>query len=628
MDERVAVLLKEKCSKDSFDKIALLKNEKLHKFIADYVELCEPDCVYVCDDSAEDKAFILNETIKNGEESRLAIEGHAIHFDGFNDQARDKNNTRYLFSSEKDLASGLNSIKKDEGIAELNVLFKGIMRGKTMYVLFSCLGPTGSEFSIPCIQLTDSSYVCHSEYVLYRRGYEQFKNIGGSDDFFRFIHSAGELENGVSKNVDKRRVYMDLDENIVYSINTQYAGNTCGLKKCALRLAIKKASEEGWLAEHMFLMGVHGPNNRKTYFTGAFPSACGKTSTSMLPGESIMGDDIAYLRKREDSLYAVNVESGIFGIIGDVSKKNDPRIWDVLTTPKEVIFCNVLVGEDNNPYWLGDGREIPDKGINYSGEWTKGKKDDKAKEISHAHKNARYTVKLEDLENVDSELNNPEGVKVQGIIYGGRDSSVNPPVQESFSWSHGIITMGASIESETTAATLGQEGVRKINPMSNLDFVSLPLGVYINNNLKIVHGIDERPKIFSVNYFQKDKNGKYLTGMEDKRVWVKWMELRVHGDVSAIETPTGNIPKYDDLKKLFMEVLNVEYSESQYCRQFKVRVDENLAKIERVKAFFEKASEVPEILFDELSEQKERLEKAMQEYGPCVEPMIFQNVVK
>ncbi len=628
MTEQWMELLRGKCIQKSYEKLMQLNNPKLHSFIAKYVELCNPDSVYVCNDSNEDRQYIRNKALENGEERKLAIDGHTVHFDGYNDQARDKANTKYLLAAGKDLGVSLNVIDKETGLKEVHDYLINIMAGKEMYILFFCLGPTDSEFSISCVQITDSSYVAHSEYILYRPGYEQFRKIGASEDFFCYVHSAGELENGVSKNVDKRRIYINLEENIVYSVNTQYAGNTVGLKKLSLRLAINKASNEEWLAEHMLIMGSHGPGGRITYFTGAFPSACGKTSTAMLEGETIVGDDIAYLRKRDGKVYAANVECGIFGIIRDVNPKDDPIVWEALNSPSEVIFSNVLVTKEGAPYWLGDGRrQIPEEGINYSGQWYKGKKDCKGKEILHAHKNARYTISLYALKNVDANLDNPEGVPIKGIIYGGRDSSIWPPVQQAFDWGHGVITMGASLESETTAATLGKEGVRQFNPMSNLDFVSIPLGKYINNHLKFVEGIKEPPLIFAVNYFLKDDNGNYLTGMEDKRVWVKWMELRVNNDVGAIKTPTGYIPKYEDLKKLFEEILGKDYIQGSYTKQFTLRIPENLEKIERIISIYKtKITDAPDLLFKILQSQKQRLEALRKRHGDYVTPSILLNM--
>jgi phosphoenolpyruvate carboxykinase (GTP) len=499
--------------------------------------------------------------------------------------------------------------------------FEGSMRGKEMYVRFFCLGPVDSEFSLSCVQVTDSAYVAHSEDLLYRSGYAQFKQVGDTPNFFRFAHTAGELEGGCSKNVDRRRVFIDLDESTVYSTNTQYAGNTVGLKKLAMRLAINKSKDEGWLTEHMFVMCIMGPGGRKTYFTGAFPSACGKTSTAMLPGETIVGDDIAYLRAKDGKCYAVNVERGIFGIIRDVSAEDDPVIWDVLSQEGEVIFSNVLTGPDNKPYWLGMGVEPPDSGVNFQGEWHKGKTDADGNPVPCAHKNARYTVEIERLANCDEMLNDPNGVEVGGFVYGGRDSDTSVPVVEAFDYAHGIITIGASLESETTAATLGQEGVRKFNLMSILDFLAYPLGAYVQNNLDFGTKLATPPRVYGVNYFIKGADGEYLTGMRDKHVWMKWAELRIHGDVDALETPVGHIPKYADLKALFKEVLDRDYTEAQYVMQFTTRIPELLAKIERVREIYGEIPSTPQCFYETLDAQQARLKELQAAKGDYVSPL-------
>ncbi|MCP4712731.1 MAG: phosphoenolpyruvate carboxykinase (GTP), partial [Planctomycetes bacterium] len=472
----VADVLKSKMSDDNYRKFMALDNERLHGFVADAIELTQPESVFVCTDDPGDVEYIRQLAVKNGEEKRLAIEGHTIHFDGYTDQARDKDKTKFLLPGDSQLGAALSSIDKEAGTEEVRSKFEGIMAGREMLVCFFCLGPTNSVFSIPCVQITDSPYVAHSETILYRWGYEQFKKEGADANFFRFLHSEGKLENAVSVDVENRRVYIDLEEELVYSVNTQYAGNTVGLKKLALRLAINRADKEGWLAEHMFVMGINGPNKRVTYFTGAFPSACGKTSTSMLPGQKIVGDDIAYFRKLDGEIRTVNVEKGIFGIIRDVNADDDPLIYDALTKPCEVIFSNVLYDEKLKPYWLGMDCEYPTEGINHSGAWKKGNIDGKGNEITISHKNARYCLNISELDNMDPRMEDPEGVPVGGMIYGGRDSDTCVPVEQAFDWSEGIIIKGASLESETTAATLGAEGVRKFNLMSNLDFVSVPLG--------------------------------------------------------------------------------------------------------------------------------------------------------
>lgn len=620
-------LLKDRCKADSYEKLMALGNTKLVNFVAKYVAHCNPASVFVRTDSAEDAQYLRNKALENREEEKLALEGHTVHFDGYNDQARDKDKTKLLVSPSMNLGTHINAIDRGKGLKEVHEYLKNIMEGKEVYVCFFCLGPTNSEFSIRCLQMTDSSYVAHSEGILYRSGYEEFKRMGDFNEFFKFVHSAGILENGVSKNIDKRRIYIDIKDNVVFSTNTQYGGNSVGLKKLAMRLAIHKASQEGWLTEHMFIVGIHGPGRRVTYFTGAFPSACGKTATSMLKGETIVGDDIAFLRGKNGRVRAANAECGIFGIIRGVNSKDDPLIWEALNSPGEIIFSNVLVTDDRIPYWIGKDEDIPKRGINHSGKWTIGKKDSNGNEIPPSHKNARYTIGLSGLKNCDAKLDDPRGVVVDGMIYGGRDSDTWVPVEQAFDWSHGILTMGAALESETTAATLGKEGVRKFNPMSNLDFLSITVGKYIRNNLEFSSAIDKPPSIFSVNYFLKNKNGKYMNAMNDKYVWIKWMELRVNGDVDAIKTPTGYIPKYKDLKRLFREVLDKDYGEKDYVEQFTLRIPENLAKIERiVKIYQTNVPNTPKTLFETLEEQKQKLEAAKAKYGDYVTPEVFDKI--
>jgi phosphoenolpyruvate carboxykinase (GTP) len=427
-------------------------------------------------------------------------------------------------------------------------------------------------------------------------------------------------ENMISIDVKNKRIYMDYTRDTIYSVNTQYGGNTMGLKKLALRLTIRQADQEGWLAEHMFISGVYGPGGRKTYMAGAFPSACGKTSTAMLPGETIMGDDIAYFRKINGEFRAVNAEAGIFGIIQNVNSTDDPIIWDVLHKPGEVIVGNILV-KDKKPYWLGMGEETPETGVNFSGEWFKGKTDDKGKEIPLAHKNARYTVALKALANCDPELDNPNGVVLGGVMYGGRDPKASVPVQQSFDWVHGIVSYGASLETETTFAIIGTEGVMEINLMSIQDFLAIPLGKYIKNNINFVQGIEKPPLVFGVNYFLRDKEGKFVNGVRDKHVWVKWMELRVHNDVDAITCPTGQIPLYDDLVPLFKQVLDKPYTKEDYNNQFTIRVPENLAKIERVEKYHrDNIADSPQIVYDTLAQTKKRLNEAKDKHGDYISP--------
>jgi len=624
--ENYIKILENLLKKEEFEKLKKIKNKKVISFIAESILLCMPDDVFVCSDTPDEIAHIKNMAIVSKEESSaLLTPGHTFHFDGYYDQGRDREVTKFLVPKGDKLSSALNQIEREEGLNEIKNLLKGSMKGKIMIVRFLVLGPSRSVFSIPCVECTDSWYVAHSVSLLYRAGYEEFLKIGDNSDIFFTLHSAGELdENMTSKNYDKKRIYIDYTENTVYSVNNQYAGNSIGFKKLALRLAIRKAHKEGWLAEHFMIVGVNGPNGRKTYIAGAFPSACGKTSTAMLEGEKILSDDIAYVRNIDGICKAVNVECGIFGIIQGINPVDDPLIYKTITSPNEIIFSNILV-KDGKVWWLDMGCELPEEGINYSGKWYKGKKDEKGEEILPSHKNARYTISLKSLSNCDEELENPEGVELGGIIFGGRDYRGYVPVQQGFDWAHGIICYGVALETETTFAIVGREGNYEINIMSIQDFISIPLGQYVKNYLAFGEGLKKRPLVFGVNYFLRSlKTGEFLNSRKDKHVWIKWMELRINNDVKAIPSPTGLIPFYEDLKILFNDVLKKEYPKENYIEQFTIRVPENLLKIERVLKFCkEKIEDAPDEVFEILNQQKERLIKAREKFGDYISPEKF-----
>ena len=617
------------------EKVEVLKNPKAINVIDRFLKLCKPAKVVVIDDSQEDIDYARQLSLDRGEEVKLTMPGHTIHYDSYFDQARDKGNTRLLVpAAEKEkYGTHINTVDRDEGLKEVLDIMDGCMKGKLAIIRFFCLGPTNSRFSISALQITDSAYVAHSEDILYRKGYKQFKLLEGSEDFFYFVHSAGQLtEKNVTKDIDKRRIYIDLEENRVLTVNNQYAGNSLGLKKLGLRLAINKALKEKWLAEHMFISAVYTlDKNRKTYFLGAFPSACGKTSTAMVPGNTIVGDDIVYMRSDKEGIArAVNIESGIFGIIKDVNLNDDPEIYKALTSPCETIFSNVQITE-GKPYWLGMGDDvgIPEYGINWTsshlGEWKAGMKDKDGNELSFAHPNARYTLRIEELENADEALHDPDGIKVSAIVYGGRDSDTSVPIYQSFNWSNGVF-VGASLESETTSATLGQAGVRKHQPMANLDFIVVPLGQYFQSHLDFIKQIkdEHHPLIFSTNYFLKDENGKYYDEILDKKIWLLWGEGRVHGEYDAITTPVGYIPKYDDLVKLFKEAFNKDYEKPRYEAEFAIRVDKFLDKLDRLEKIYGDEKDMPKEFFVELEQQRKRLLEAKKKYGTnVISPFLF-----
>ena len=602
-------------SAENLQKLEALNNPFMMDVVDRYITLLKPSKVTVITDDPKDIEYVRKMAAETGEEKPLATEGHTIHYDGYQDQARDKANTRVLVTPEMKMSKVINQMDREKGLEEIHGIMEGIMEGKEALVRFFCLGPLDSRFSISALQITDSFYVGHSEDILYRSGYNQFRKLGGSQDFFYFIHSAGALDDrGNSRDIDRRRIYIDLKEQRVFTMNNQYAGNSVGLKKLALRLGIYKANNENWLAEHMFIMGLKPPSkDRISYFTGAFPSACGKTSTAMVPGMTIVGDDLAYIRKGEGGkAFAVNIEQGIFGIITDVNPSDDPLIFKSLTTPRELIFSNILVN-DGKSYWLNMGKELPKEGTNHSGEWKMGDKDSDQNTIDYCHKNSRYTIRITELENVDPNLDEPEGVSIDGVIYGGRDSDTSVPVFQSFDWVHGVV-IGATLESETTSATLGQEGVRVFQPMSNLDFLVVPLGKYVYNHLRFGSSLSRVPKVFSTNYFLKDE-GKFLNEKVDKKVWLIWMEGRVHGDYGAIETPIGYIPIYEDLKSLFKQVFDREYTREDYEKQFTVRFAKFLEKIDRIERIYREESDIPQEFTDCLGDLRKRLVAAREKHG-------------
>jgi phosphoenolpyruvate carboxykinase (GTP) len=627
---RYASLLKSKMSEASFRKLIALGNEKLFDFVGEYIELCQPDSVTMCNDSDADSEYIRKRSLEGGEETALSRDGHTIHYDGYDDQGRAPGATKNLVSQEDiPLMKSLQAMDREVGLAEVREILRGIMKGKEAVVKLSCEGPILSPFSIGCAQISDSFYVCHSEEILYRRGYEHFLKMEDKDRFFRFVHSAGRLDaRGCSVDLDKRRIYQDLDNMIVFSANNQYAGNSVGLKKHAMRLAIRLSGKEGWLCEHMFIMAVQNEQKaRATYFCGAFPSACGKTATAMLPGERIVGDDIAYFRNINGEFRAVNVERGIFGIIKDVNAEDDPVIFRTLHTPDhEVIFSNVLTGPDNHPYWLGMGVDHPKKGKNYSGDWFEGKRDSEGNVIPFAHSNARYTLRLSYLENIDPAYRDKNGVLVEGIVYGGRDSDTSVPIEEAPDWESGIIIKACTLESETTSATIGKEGVLAPQPMANLDFISYPIGQYFTNNIRFVDGIKNVPRIYTVNYFLKDKDGRFLTSKLAKKVWLHWAELRIHGEADAYRTLFGYIPRYEDLEPMFRRYLGEDFTKELYLELFKFRIDPWVAKLTRAIQFYEKtAPDCPEKFLSTWKATIAKLQQAKSKYGPFIEPGAYQE---
>jgi len=337
-----------------------------------------------------------------------------------------------------------------------------------------------------------------------------------------------------------------------------------------------------------------------------------------LPGATIVGDDIAYIREGSNGeMMGVNIECGIFGIIRDVNMNDDPLIYEALTKPKELIFSNVLTTDNGSAFWTGMGNEsqMPKSGYNHYGVWNQGVVDTNRKEVPISHPNARFTLRICDLENVDENLDNPNGVPISGILYGGRDSDTNVPVAESLDWNHGVF-MGATIESETTSATLGAVGERKSSPMANMDFIIVPLSKYIKNHIDFGNRLDLPPRIYATNYFLKGEDGKYLNGKLDKRVWILWAEGRVHNEYEAIKTPIGFLPIYDDLAALFSGVFPGRvYSKKEYEQQFSIRIQKYLEKYARMEEQYKIETDMPEEFWECLDKRKSEIIKLKDLFG-------------
>ncbi|EHP68105.1 phosphoenolpyruvate carboxykinase (GTP) [Metallosphaera yellowstonensis MK1] len=599
-------LLKGKLTDEMFLRLMELKNESVLDFLSWVVGHCDPESVYVLKGTREDQEYVKRRALETGEEIPLRVPGHTIHFDKPSDQARAREDTFIL----SEPIPFVNTKPRQEGLNEVMELLRGSMRGREMFVGFYALGPKSSPFQILAIQVTDSPYVIHSENILYRSAYDEFVKVGGNVEFLRFVHSKG------TGDVKKRRIVIDFG-GTVYSVNTTYAGNSVGLKKLALRLTLRRAVNEGWLSEHMAIVGLEGKETTH-YVTAAFPSGSGKTSTSMMG--KLVSDDLAFIRESQGIARAVNPEIGVFGIIQGINKRDDPIIWEVLHTPGEVIFSNVLMTESGEVYWVGSEEPVPRKGINYAGEWWPGKTNSEGVEIPPSHPNARFTAPLKSFRNADPRIDDPRGVEIEAMIFGVRDYTTVVPIAEAFSWAHGVVTMGASMESARTSAVVGKLDEMEFNPMALLDFISVSLGEYLRNYLEFGKKLRLQPRIYGANYFLKDMEGRYLNSKEDKRVWLRWITERLEGRADHLRTAVGLIPTYEDLRRLFKEVLNKEYMKQQYELQFSIRLKEYKNKYLRIRELYSRVKDTPREVLEILDEQIGRIDKDIQRYGDTFSP--------
>lgn len=542
--------------------MSLTQNPNVNKWVDEMVALTKPEKVVWIDGSDEQLAALKAEAIATGEMIELNQEklpGCLYHRTKPNDVARVEDRTFICTANKENAGPTNNWMAPADMKAMLTPLYDGAMKGRTMYVIPYSMGPIGSPLAKVGVEVTDSIYVVLNMNIMTRMGKAAFENLGDtSDDFVRGLHSKADVD------PEKRYIVQFPEENTIWSINSAYGGNVLLGKKCfALRIASFQGKNEGWMAEHMLILGLKKPDGEVKYITAAFPSACGKTNLAMLiPPEGYkragyevftVGDDIAWMKPGEDGrLYAINPENGFFGVAPGTNEKSNPNALHC--TMKDTIFTNVAVNNDDmTVWWEGLDKNPPVNATEWKGAKVNGPEftaeigeDGKNKKL--AHPNSRFTAPAVNCPCISSEFNNPKGVPVTAIIFGGRRASTTPLVYQSFDWTHGTY-MGSAVSSETTAAATGAVGVLRHDPMAMKPFIGYNVGDYWAHWLEMGEKLgDKAPKIFNVNWFKKDEDGNFLwPGFGDNMRVLDWIIKRCEGTVDAVETAIGYLPKKEDI---------------------------------------------------------------------------------
>ena len=528
----------------------MTENKQVLKFVKDSEALCKPDKVVWITGEEAQLEELRKEAMSTGEIIKLnedLLPNCYLHLSDVNDVARVEGRT-FICCKDKDDAGPINNwMDPQEAYAKVGAIFDGSMKGKTMYVIPFSMGAVGSPFSKVGIEVTDSIYVVISMKIMTRIGNDVLKALGDSNDFVRGLHSKATLD------AEKRYILHFPEDNTIWSVNSGYGGNVLLGKKCfALRIASYQGKNEGWMAEHMLILGVENPQGEVKYIAAAFPSACGKTNLAMLiPPELYqkkgykvwcVGDDIAWIRVGEDGrLWAINPENGFFGVAPGTSMKSNPNA--LLATKKDTIFTNVVHNLDNNTvWWEGMDKNPPTNANNWKGE-----KWDPASGEKGAHPNSRFTAPAVNCPCISSEFEAPKGVPLSAIVFGGRRAKTAPLVYQSRDWNGGVF-VGSIMASETTAAATGAVGVVRRDPMAMRPFVGYNMADYFAHWINMGTKVAKQPKIFNVNWFRTDDEGHFIwPGFGDNLRVLEWILARCEDKVDAVESPIGFLPKAEDI---------------------------------------------------------------------------------